>query len=91
MEEKVIVAFCGPRSSSGETVGELREFSSGGRREFAYDNNPFLIHVSVQSGLQGVKSKVPFPQFLFKHGREPPLQVFTCSGETSENVGELRF
>ena len=28
----------------------------------------FLLHVVVQSGLQGVKAKVPFPQFLLNHG-----------------------
>ena len=28
----------------------------------------YLLHVVVQSGLQGVKAKVPFPQFLLKHG-----------------------
>ena len=31
------------------------------RWESAYDNNPFLLHVAVHSGLQRVKAEVPFP------------------------------
>ena len=31
-------------------------------------NNSFLFHVVVQSGLQGVKAKIPFLQFLLDHG-----------------------
>ena len=30
-------------------------------------NNPFLLHVVVHV-LQGVKAKVPLPQFLLNHG-----------------------
>ena len=36
--------------------------------ESAYGNNPFLLHVAVQSELQGVKAKAPFPQFLLHLG-----------------------
>ena len=45
---------------------------------------PVLLHVAVQSGVQRVKAKVSFPQFLLYHGRDDPtpLRVFTCCGST---------
>ena len=42
-----------------------------GGQQAAGLNNPFLLH-AVQSGLQGVKAKVPLPQFLHNHGGETP-------------------
>ena len=42
----------------------------GHRRETIAGNNPFLLYVAVHSGLQGVKAKVPFPQFLLNHGSD---------------------
>ena len=69
-------------STTGIVVGvvsamvknELRE------RSFGFDSmwetipgtNPFLLHVTVQSGHQRVKAKVPFPQLLLNHGRDNP-------------------
>ena len=51
-------------------------------------DNSFLLHVAVQSGLQGVKAKVPFPQFLLLHGRDNPhttMSLVVETPETSEN------
>ena len=38
----------------------------------AYGNNPFLLHVAFQPGLQRVKAKVIFPQFLLHPGWDTP-------------------
>ena len=49
--------------------------SAMGRGETIPGNNSFLFHVVVQSGLQGVKAKIPFPQFLLNHGRDNPTPL----------------
>ena len=38
----------------------------------AAGDDPILLHVVVQPGLQGVKAKVSFSQFLLNHGRDNP-------------------
>ena len=38
----------------------------------AYGNDPFLLHVAFQLGLQRVKAEVLFTQFLLHHGRCKP-------------------
>ena len=57
-------AMCLPGRESGSTGGsppaQLPEY------------NPFLLHVTVQSGLQRVKANVPFPQFFSTTGRDNP-------------------
>ena len=55
MEEKGIVA----RDWGGGALGLRQEAIAG--------NNSFLLHVAVHV-LQGVKAKVPLPQFLLNHG-----------------------
>ena len=49
----------------------LRQRAAGHRRETIAGNNPFLLHVVVHV-LQGVKAKVPFPQFILHHGWDNP-------------------
>ena len=51
-------------------------------------NNPFLLHVTVQSGLQGVKAKVPFPPNSFWTMAEitPTTSLIVETPETSENL-----
>ena len=44
-----------------------RQWAAGLRRETIAGNNPFLLHVMVHV-LQGVKAKVPFPQFRLNNG-----------------------
>ena len=65
-------------------------------REPAFGNKPFLLHVAFQSGLQRVKAKVPFPQFLLHHGRDNPhhesLGLLVSEVPESENPTQsLRF
>ena len=55
-----------------------------GSRASAGDNNPFLLHVVVQSELQGVKAKVLFPQFLLNHGRDIPHHESRCGSRLPE-------
>ena len=59
--------------------------AAGLRRETIPGNNPFLLHVAVQYGLQGVRAIVPFPQLLLNHGRDNPHYESCCGPETSEN------
>ena len=51
--------------------------AAGLRRETIAGNNPFLLHVAVHV-LQGVKAKVPFPQFLsqFQNGYPNNKEVY---------------
>ena len=59
--------------------------AAGLRQEKIRGNNPFLLHVAVQSG-QGVKAKVPFPQLLLHHGRDNPH--YECRCGTTRDVRE---
>ena len=67
MEEKGIVAGqrLGTSASCSAVVPRQRE--AGLKRETFAANNPFLLHVVVHV-LEGVKDKVPFPQFILNHG-----------------------
>ena len=55
------------RLSSGQQAAGSRQREAGLKRETIAANNPFLLHVVVHV-LHGVKTKVPFPQFLLNHG-----------------------
>ena len=60
MEEKGIVARdCFPLEPHFSLPGLKWETIAG--------NNPFLVHVAAHV-FQGVKAKVPFPQFILNHG-----------------------
>ena len=64
-------------------------------RETIPGNIPFLLHVAVQSGLQEVKAKVPFPQFLPHHGRGNPHYECRCGstrdGSTTATLRQLQL
>ncbi|CAL8274476.1 unnamed protein product [Boreogadus saida] len=62
--------------------------AAGLRQETIPGNNPFLLHVPAQSGLQHVKSKVPSPQFLLNHGRDNPRVLLAV--ENSKDKEETR-
>ena len=47
--------------------GASLQRAAGFRRETIPGNNPFLLHVAVHV-LQGVRAKVPFPQFPLNYG-----------------------
>ena len=55
-----------PAAASTEAVVPWQR-EAGLKRETFAGNNPFLLHVVVLV-LQGVKAKVPFPQFYVHHG-----------------------
>ena len=62
MEEKGIVA--GQRLGTSASGGGP---SAGLKRETFASNNPFLLHVVVHV-FEGVKAKVPSPQFILNLG-----------------------
>ena len=51
----------------------------------AYGNNPFLLYVAFQYGLQRVKAKVPLPQFLLYYGRDNPHYKYLLVAEVPES------
>ena len=55
-----------PRGSTATGLQRRRQ-AAVLRQETIPGNNPILLHVAVQSGLQGVKAKVPLPKFLLNH------------------------
>ena len=61
-------------------VPRQRTAGKGLKRETIAGNNPFVLHVMVHV-LQGVKAKVPFPQFL-----TPTTSLVVEIPETSENT-----
>ena len=74
MEEKGIVAGQRLGTSASCSAGWGWSLGSGPlaagsglRRETFAANNPFRLHVVVHV-LEGVKAKVPFPQFILNHG-----------------------
>ena len=88
MEEKGIVAVGRLPDFHRSSAAGLPELSSAvppGGRQTILGNNPVLLHVAVQSGLQGVKAKVNFPRFLLHHGRDNPHHESLLVVETSEN------
>ena len=76
------------RQSSGRSrAASLRDTSGSSGRSLAVqlrEYNPFLLHVTVQSGIQSVKTKVPLPKFLLNQGQPRRLRVFTCCGSTRD-------
>ena len=74
------------RYNESQTRGERVPTAGGGQR--GYDERQagqqsLLLHVAVQLGLQGVKAKVHFPQFLLNHGRDNP-HYESCCGNTRD-------
>ena len=69
MEEKRIVAGqrLGTSASCSAEAVVPRPREEGLERESFAAINPFLLHVVVHV-LEGVKAKVPFPQFILNHG-----------------------
>ena len=69
MEEKIIVAGqrLGTSASCSAEAVVPRQREAGLKRETFAANNPFLLHVVVHV-LEGVKAKVPLPQFILNHG-----------------------
>ena len=69
MEEKGIVAGqrLGTSASCSAEAVVPRQREAGLKQETFAANNPFLLHVVVHV-LEGVKAKVPFPQFILNHG-----------------------
>ena len=61
--------------AASSSAGSRQRCLGNGQWETIQGNNSFLFHVVVQSGLQGVKAKVPFPQFLLLHGRDNPTPL----------------
>ena len=51
--------------------------------------NPFLLNFMVHV-LQGVKAKVPFPQFLLNHGGDNPNYSLVVELGTSKNRRFMR-
>ncbi|CAL8338343.1 unnamed protein product [Boreogadus saida] len=84
-EEKGI--FAGQRLGTSASGGSP---SAGLKRETFAANNPFLLHVVVHV-LEGVKAKVPFPQFLLNHGSDNPHNSLVVEiQDTSKNRQETR-
>ena len=69
MEEKGIVAGqrLGTSASCSAEAVVPRQQEAGLKRETFGANNPFLLHVVVHV-LEGVKAKVPSPQFILNLG-----------------------
>ena len=64
--------------STAATGIHRRRPAAGLRLETVPGTNPFLLHVALKSGLQGVKAKVPFPKFLLNLGRDNPNYKYHC-------------